>query len=269
MGKSKETEVSSQSTQTTAAAVNTTESQTEPIVNIELEMSTALLASIEKLRGRENYSTWKFAMEHYLAAEGMSGCLTDAETDVNKIAKAKGAIVLSIDKSNYVHVTGATTAKQAWDSLKKTFEDQGAVRKVTLMRKIVNTKLAECSSMEMYVTEIISTAQRLTEIGFTIEDEWLAIFLLTGLTEEYLPMIMTSRSYRVTVSKRSFYKSQLQLRHQAIKRHYMLRVKIVFVKMITSFVTRVKAKGTNLTGVQIRQINQPIKRKTRYRITKQ
>lgn len=72
MGKSKQTEVNSQSTQTEAAAVIDIETQTESIVNIELKMSSALLASIEKLRGRENYSTWKFAMENYLAAEGMS-----------------------------------------------------------------------------------------------------------------------------------------------------------------------------------------------------
>lgn len=122
--------------------VNIISSQTEPVVNNKINMGTSLLASIEKLRGRENYSTWKFAMENDLAAEDMSACLTDAETDAKKIAKAKGAIVLSIDKSNYVHVTTAKTAKEAWDSLKKTFEDTGAVRKVTLMRKIVNTKLA-------------------------------------------------------------------------------------------------------------------------------
>lgn len=210
MGKSKQTEVNSQSTQTEAAAVIDIETQTESIVNIELKMSSALLASIEKLRGRENYSTWKFAMENYLAAEGMSSCLTDAETDVNKIAKAKGAIVLSIDKSNYVHVTTAKTAKETWDNLKTTFEDKGAVRKVTLMRKIVNTKLAECFSMEMYVTEIISTAQRLSEIGFKVDDEWLAIFLLSGLTDEYLPMIMTLETSAAKLSSDSIKTKLLQ-----------------------------------------------------------
>lgn len=74
---------------------------------------------------------------------------------------------------NYVHVTSAKTAQKAWEKLKNTFEDSGAVRKVTLMRKIVNTKLTDCSSMEMYVNEIISTAQRLGDIGFAVNDEWL------------------------------------------------------------------------------------------------
>lgn len=148
-------------------------SQTESIEKT--TMSTSLLSSIEKLRGRENYATWKFSIENYLALEDLSECLTsaDASKDAKKDAKAKSAIILSIEKHNYVHVTAAKTAKEAWTSLKTTFEDNGAVRKVTLMRKIVNTKLIECNSMEVYVTEIISTAQRLNEIGFTVGDEWL------------------------------------------------------------------------------------------------
>lgn len=180
--------------QTHKEPVDTDSSHAEQSENNNIEMGSSLLASIEKLRGRENYSTWKFAIENYLAAEDMSACIEGTETDAKKIAKAKGAIILSIDKSNYVHVTSAKTAKEAWDSLKRTFEDTGTRRKVTLMRNIVNTKYKNCTSMEMYVNEIISTAQRLNEIGFTVDDEWLAIFLLAGLTDDYLPMIMTLES---------------------------------------------------------------------------
>lgn len=46
-------EVNSQSSQTEVVLADTL-SQTESIVN----MGSSLLASIEKLRGRENYATW-------------------------------------------------------------------------------------------------------------------------------------------------------------------------------------------------------------------
>lgn len=47
---------------------NSSSSDEEESENYNLDMGSSLLASIEKLRGRENYSTWKFAMENYLAA---------------------------------------------------------------------------------------------------------------------------------------------------------------------------------------------------------
>lgn len=62
------------------------------------------------------------------------------------------------------------------------------------MRKIVNTKLDNFESMDVYVSEIIATAQKLMEVGFEVPDEWLAIFLLAGLSDSYLPMIMAIES---------------------------------------------------------------------------
>lgn len=107
-------------------------------------MSSSILSSIEKLKGRENYSTWKFAMESYLELEDLSKCITGGESDVKKNTKAKAAM-------NFVHIKSATTVKDMWTALKTTFQDSGAVRKVTLVRKIVNTKLDSCESMDVCV----------------------------------------------------------------------------------------------------------------------
>lgn len=177
---------------------------------ITFEMSTSLLASIEKLNGRENYSTWKYSIENYLALEELSKCLDGTETDMKKNAKAKAAIALSVDKSVFVHVKSADTVKNMWENLQSTFEDKGVVRKITLMRKIVNTKLESCESMETYVSEIMSTAQKLTDLGFTVSDEWLAVFLLCGLTEEYQPMVMALEGLGKTLSSDSIKTKLLQ-----------------------------------------------------------
>lgn len=174
------------------------------------EMSTSLLASIEKLKGRENYSTWKYSIENYLALEDLSKCLEGTETDVKKNAKAKAAIALSVDKTVFVHVKSANTVQTMWTNLQSIFEDKGVVRKITLMRKIVNTKLESCESMDTYVSEIMSTSQKLTDLGFTISDEWLAVFLLCGLTEEYQPMIMALEGLGKTLSSDSIKTKLLQ-----------------------------------------------------------
>lgn len=182
-------------------------------VNIEvhsLKMTSSILGSIEKLSGRENYSSWKFSIENYLALEDLTKCLTGEETDAKKCAKAKAAIALSVDKSIFVHIKSAKTVKETWENLQRTFEDKGVARRITLMRKIVSTKLENCESMDKYVSEIMSTTQKLTDLGFEIADEWLAVFLLCGLTDEYQPMIMALEGLGQTLSSDSIKTKLLQ-----------------------------------------------------------
>lgn len=190
--------------------VQTTVSFDNCIANNKIEMSSSILATIDKLKGRENYSSWKFSMQNYLALENLTKCISGEEEDEKKNAQAKAAISLRIESINFVHIKSATTAKQVWENLQSTFEDKGAVRKVTLMRTIVNTKLDNCESMDAYVSEIMSTAQKLTEVGFDVPDEWLAIFLLAGLSDAYLPMIMAIESTDKKLSSDSIKTKLLQ-----------------------------------------------------------
>lgn len=44
--------------------------------------------------------------------------------------------------------------------------------------------------MQAYVDEIKCSANKLTEIGFAMTDEWLGAILLAGLTDNYKPFIM-------------------------------------------------------------------------------
>lgn len=64
---------------------------------------------IEKLKGVENYHTWSFAMENYLALSQLNDCITTKddeviEKDKSKLTQAKAKLVLSVDKSVYVHM---------------------------------------------------------------------------------------------------------------------------------------------------------------------
>lgn len=104
------------------------------------EMASSLqgIPAIEKLKGRENYPTWKFAMQAYLEHEDMWRC---TDTDARKMAKAKFKIILCVDVMNYSHIQTATTAKEVWDRLKTAFEDSGLTRKVSLLRSLVTTQL--------------------------------------------------------------------------------------------------------------------------------
>lgn len=161
------------------------------------------MGTIEKLVGRENYQSWKFAVKNYLEheelwneIEPMSGYVSDSK----KNTKARSKIILLIDPVNYVHVQEASTAKQVWTKLEKVFDDSGLSRKVGLLRDLITTTLDNCSSVEDYVSKVMTTAHKLRNINFVVGDEWLGTLLLAGLPDYYKPMIMALESSGVSIT---------------------------------------------------------------------
>lgn len=163
-------------------------------------MNAQFLTSIPKLKGRENYSTWAFAIENYLIIDGLTGCLDGTETDAKKIAQTKSKIILSIEPSIYSHIKEAKSAKDVWTKLKSLYADSGFSRRISLLRVLITTKLETSESMETYICQIIETAQKLTETGFEITDEWIGSLLLAGLPEKFAPMIMAIEHSGILIS---------------------------------------------------------------------
>ena len=87
-------------------------------------------------------------MEH----EGLWNCIVGdgetAETNAEKLVKAKSKLVLLIEPINYVHILNCTTAKQIWTALKATFSDTGLTHRVGLIRTLISTRLTDCASTE-------------------------------------------------------------------------------------------------------------------------
>lgn len=163
-------------------------------------MSSNFLATIEKLKGRDNYASWKFVIKTYLEHEGLWKSVEGTEENASKISKCRTTLILAIDPTNFIHVQEAETAKEVWDKLQTVFEDKGRVRRIGLIRQLSQTKLDECESMQVYVNTIVTAAQRLNAIGFKVDDEWLACFLLGGLSEKYRPMVMALDSVEIQLS---------------------------------------------------------------------
>lgn len=165
--------------------------------------SNGNMINIEKLKGRENYSTWSFAVKTYLEHEDLWKCVEqDDETAFSKSddTKARTKIILLVDPINYIHIQEARTSEQVWNNLRKAFDDSGLTRKVGLLRELITTDLESCGSVENYINKVITCAHKLRNIGFQVDDEWLGTLLLAGLPESYKPMIMAMESSGVTIS---------------------------------------------------------------------
>ncbi|KAG5863741.1 hypothetical protein JTB14_021889 [Gonioctena quinquepunctata] len=80
------------------------------------------LPLIEKLKGSENYDTWKFAVQTYLEHEELWDTVEGTEKDDKKITKARSEIILLVDPLNYVHVQNSKDAKEVGIILQPRFK---------------------------------------------------------------------------------------------------------------------------------------------------
>lgn len=157
---------------------------------------------IEKLKGSDNYHTWKFAIFNYLEMNDLEKCIVDegTETDTKKLKKAKNILSLAVETQIFVHIQNSTTALEIWNTLKRLYEDKGLSRKIGLLRTLISIRLDECDGMQEYVNQIVNTSNKLTGIGFDIDDEWIGAILLAGLTDNYQPLILGIESSGTNIS---------------------------------------------------------------------
>lgn len=165
---------------------------------------------IDRLVGRDNYASWKFAVQAYFELEDLWGCVTGTNTDSVKETKAKSKLILLLDPMIYVHVQSATTCNEVWKCLEQVFDDSGLYRRVALLRDLITTTLESSQSVDVYVNKIMSTAHKLRNIHFNVDDEWLGTLMLAGLPETYKPMIMGLESSGIKINADSIKTKLLQ-----------------------------------------------------------
>lgn len=166
-------------------------------------MATNYIASVPKLKGRENYDEWSFAAENLLVLDGMASYIKPPagfEIKPAEDAKTRAKLILTIDPTLYVHIRNTENSAELWTKLKTMFDDSGFSRKITLLRHLISIRLDTSESMASYVTQMVETAQRLNGTGFTITDEWLGSLLLAGLSDRYSPMIMAIEHSGISIT---------------------------------------------------------------------
>lgn len=181
----------------------------------------------DRLVGRDNYASWKFAVQAYFELDDLWGCVTGTNTDQIKETKAKSKLILLLDPIIYVHVQNATTCKEVWESLEQAFDDSGLYRRVALLRDLITTTLESSRSVDDYVNKIMSTAHKLRNIKFDIDDEWLGTLMLAGLPEVYKPMIMGLESSGIKISADSIKSKLLQEVQSSDNSAFFTRKKVI------------------------------------------
>lgn len=139
-------------------------------------------------------------MKMILVHEDLWECVSDDTGDCKKKQRAQAKIALAVSAAAIPHIRNAQSAKEAWDNLQKAYEDKGLCRRLGLLRTLFGTKLNECENMECYVNKITEISQQLREIGSPLEDDFVAVIMLSGLTATYDPFIMAIENTAVKLS---------------------------------------------------------------------
>lgn len=160
-----------------------------------LNMSNDSNRTFSKLKGRENFDIWKISAKSFLVIKGLWSCVlkepnANKPEELEKDLKALSEITLLLDENLYSYISSATTAKSAWENLEKSFEDSGLSRKVELLKQLVKLTLADCESVEDYVSKMVTTSLKVEKAGLKIDDEVLASLMLAGLPDEFMSLVM-------------------------------------------------------------------------------
>ncbi|CAL1672080.1 unnamed protein product [Lasius platythorax] len=177
---------------------------------------SAVHLAFEELDDRESYNNWKIGMKMALihenlwhAIEGYPEEDSSTESEKNrKEQKALAKICLMVKPCAYAQVRSAESAREAWLNLQKAYEDKGLSRRLALLRTLAGMILQNFRNMESYVNEIMSVSQKLADMNAPLDDEFIAVIMLSGLTEDYNPMIMALESANVGLTS-DFVKAKL------------------------------------------------------------
>lgn len=163
------------------------------VAAINIVMSSHQIMHIPKLKGRENWDSWKIAAKSYLVIKGLwktieptAGTSVNADDDL----KARSELTLLLEPINYSYIVEEESAKNAWKKLTDAFEDSGTSRRVDTLQRLVTLRLIDCESMEDYISKMTSYWLKVKSVGFNIESEIVGSLLLGGLPMQYRPLVM-------------------------------------------------------------------------------
>lgn len=124
--------------------------------------------------------------------------LTEAMKKKSEMALAR--IALLVQPAVIPCIRTATSAHEAWNNLSKAYEGRGLCRRLGILRSLFGVKLSDSSSMEAYINKIKKLAYQLSEMESALDDEFIAVIMLSGLTEDFDPLIMAIENSNVKLT---------------------------------------------------------------------
>lgn len=156
-------------------------------------LPSAVPPNFEKLRGRINYSEWKFTLRYHLEDRDLYDVCTavdNNDVDAAVDRRARSAIVSSVSSPIIKEIQNCETAQEMWDRLAVLYEDNNPNRFVSLNQEMFSTKFENCKDMTEYIEKMRTIGIKMRTILPTYPDQAVAANILTNLPSYFRPLTM-------------------------------------------------------------------------------
>lgn len=130
------------------------------------------------------YATWSIRMRALLISKGLWTTVEADNPEANDL-KALAQIILHVKDHHLMTVGACTTAKQAWEKLKTTYEAKTNARKLLLRRELTQLKMGATEQLTMYAARTKDIQAQMTTAGDEVKDQEVALQFLAGLPPAY------------------------------------------------------------------------------------
>ena len=149
-----------------------------------------------------NYAEWALRMEAILIRGGFWDIISgderladdESETKVKAFrkreAQCKAEIVLRVDDSQLPHMTDRSPMV-VWNSLASVHRARGFGSRLQLCRNFITASMKGGQSMEGWIGEVRSLANRLKAIDVDVSDEDMIVVLTAGLPSSFTPIVIS------------------------------------------------------------------------------
>ncbi|MCO5597942.1 hypothetical protein L7F22_052029 [Adiantum nelumboides] len=151
------------------------------------------LYNIKKLDGT-NFPLWKKQIWHVLVQKkqlkpiklkGIKPEDMDEDELIEMDELALSIIMLTLAESVYFNVADEISAYDAWTKLSGLYEKQSAASQVCWLKKLLDLKMKEGTSMSNHLNEFNTIYSQLSAQGIRFDDPVRAMFLLITLLESW------------------------------------------------------------------------------------
>ena len=186
----------------------------------------ALLATVNKLSGTDNYYDWAFQMQLILMRAGCWGVVNGsvARPDVTDVARhadwntksADGytAIGLTLHPDQTIHIRDCGDAPEAWNALERMYSRNSSANRIMIKHRMQSTRLIPGDTISDYLNTITTCASQLRSMGIPVSEQDVTDILIANLPPSYDPVAtaLMTRHGRLTVSEASSALLEYELR---------------------------------------------------------
>ena len=146
---------------------------------------------LEKFDGTD-FGFWKMQIEDYLYQKNLYQPLSGKKPDSMKEEEwnlldrqALGVIRLTLTRNVAFNIAKEKTTVGLMAALSNMYEKPSAAKKVHLMRRLFNLKMAEGASVAQHLNELNTVTTQLSSVEIEFDDEVRALILLSSLPESW------------------------------------------------------------------------------------